>query len=114
MPERAVDLSKRNNMREIIGTAVDRHNLPVTFEVDITYYYGVEYQGYDRGFIYRKDFNSGPFIVVHPCRLTNGNRFSVTELPTASLAEFINHLKPHYKVYEFNNPEDLFKWLVSH
>ena len=102
-------------MKEITHKiAIERNSSLSTVEVDAeTKYYGVATNQSGRGFITRRQYDQGPFFILVPFAMTNGN--GVANIGDSyNLSTFINDLtNKGYKVYEFDIAKNLFKWLAE-
>jgi len=78
-------------------------------EVSLSNYYGVKAINC-KGFITRERFNSGCYRILCTQLLTCGNGFLCSK-ETTSLTEFIKYNLSSYEVFEFDTPQELFKWL---
>ena len=75
------------------------------------FFYGVEYTGTYRGFITRRRFNHGEFIIRLTKGLTNGDEMAEPAFNT--LYALLEHLVKHggIKVYQFETSKELFDWI---
>lgn len=98
-------------MRKVIGQQEPK-DVRLAEDVSDVHYYGAELDG-QRGFILRTTWGgAGPYHVLASRGLTMHNHFDA--MAGVTLRECVeNLLADGNQVYEFDTPEELFKWLAG-
>jgi hypothetical protein len=97
-------------MKSVIKPKPRKNNIVVSTETAIYKYYGVCLGGPNRGFISRREFETGCFTVSSPYKLTGGNGW--VHFDTQSLSTTIDKLIDNgNEVFEFDTFNDLMKWV---
>lgn len=71
--------------------------------------YGI-YYNYNKGFIYQESYRYGNYKTLARTDLTMGNSWTCLQYPL--LIDIVEAaIEMGFKVYEFDTPQELFKWL---
>ena len=96
-------------MRKVVTT--DRAEVAIQ-NVDDTKFYGFQ-QGNKKGFVSRRNFHQGNFIVIGREQLTRGNQWSGERMESECLPEMMKNLIRFGIFYEFDTATELFTWLAT-
>lgn len=99
-------------MRYIIKSLPNNNEIVVSTETSINKYYGVEFDTNIRGFISRREFETGYFTIFSTDKLTGGNGWDYYD--KQSLPDIIDMLiDNNYKVFEFDTFKELMEWICK-
>ena len=94
-------------MKEVIK---NNNEVVLNNEVSEKKYYGVDTLEKNKGFILQRNYCQGEFYAICENSLTYGNSFGWRGNSLKEVVEDILSSK-NAVVYEFNTPQELFKWL---
>lgn len=96
-------------MKQVVNT---KQNVVTVKEMDCHKYYGAKA---DRTgsicFLTREKYMEGNYVWLAPDVITKGNRWGKEHETLEDAAEEI--MSVGYEVYEFDNPAELFEWVVA-
>jgi len=105
-------INKGKNMKSVVQNII--HQEVSLNQVDEFKYYGItpSLKGTQKGFVAKNDFWNGKFKAFAAEEITKGNCWHIVSEDATNLKEVVGELLDSgFYVYEFDTPQELFKWL---
>lgn len=96
-------------MRKVI---IGNSNEVSVEEVRENKFYGF-LQGCSKGFVTRRDYMKGNFLVFGKGQVTLGNQWSGLSMEDENLSKMMRKMFSHGSFYEFDTAAQLFTWLAQ-